>query len=123
MGVLRQTFEWFGVEQGVRQGCVMSSWLFNLFLDNMVREAMEKFVGGVQMEATKVQLLLFADDLMLVAEKDEVVESNLRMLYKVLEKWKMQINWGKTKVLTVKRGSGTCNTSVKLYRKRRNLRK
>ena len=37
---------WLGVEQGVRQGCVMSPWIFNLFMDNMVREAMEKFVGG-----------------------------------------------------------------------------
>ncbi len=31
---------------------------------------METFVGEVQLEETMVQLLLFADDLMLVAEKD-----------------------------------------------------
>ena len=47
----------------------MSPWLFNLFMDNIVTEAMEKFVGGVQLEETMIQLLLFADDLMLVAEK------------------------------------------------------
>ena len=39
-----------------------------------MREAMEKFVGRVQLEETMVQLLLFADDQMLVAEKDEDVE-------------------------------------------------
>ena len=49
----------------------MSPWLFNFYMDNMVREAMEKFAGGVQVEATTLQLLLLADDLMLVAEKDE----------------------------------------------------
>ena len=48
--VLRQNSDWFGVEQGVRQGCVMSPWLFNLYMDNIVREARQKFVGEVQME-------------------------------------------------------------------------
>ena len=33
-----------------------------------------------------VQLLLFADDLMLVAEKDENMERNLKMLDEVMEK-------------------------------------
>ena len=48
--VLGQNSDWFEVEQGVRQGCVMSPWLFNLYMDNIVREARQKFVGGVQME-------------------------------------------------------------------------
>ena len=43
---------------------------------------METFVGGVQMKSTSTQLLLLADDLMLETEKDEDVESNLRMLMK-----------------------------------------
>ena len=55
------------------------------------------------MEKTVVQLLLFANDLMLVAENDEDVERNLRVLDEVMEKWKMRINWTKTKVLTVKK--------------------
>ena len=70
-------------------------------------------MGGVQIEETVVQLLLFADDLMLVAENDEDVERNLRVLDEVMGKWKMRINWRKTKVLTVKRGGGTCDISVK----------
>ena len=54
---LGQNSDWFGVEQGVRQGCVMSPWLFNLYMDNIVREARQKFVERVQMEETVVQLL------------------------------------------------------------------
>ena len=74
----------------------------------------EKFVGGVQMEATTVQLLLhIADDLVLVAKKDEDVESDLRKLDGSDGKWKIQINWKKTKVLAVKGGGGTCDVSVK----------
>ena len=81
--------------------------LFNLYMDTIVREAREKCVEGGQLEETTVQLLLFADDLMLVAEKDEDVERNHKMLEEVMKKWRMQINWKKTKVLTVKQGGGT----------------
>ena len=48
----------------------------------MVKEAMETFVGGVQMKPTSTQLLLFEDDLMLETEKNKDVESNLIMLMK-----------------------------------------
>ena len=84
--VLGQNLDWFGVEKGERQGCGMSPWLFNLYVDNIVREAVEKLVGRVQLEETLVQLLLFADNLMLVAEKDEDVERNLKTLDEVIVK-------------------------------------
>ena len=40
----------------------MSPWLFNIYVDGIIREAMDEFVGGVQLSNTKVQVLLFADD-------------------------------------------------------------
>ena len=49
-----------------------------------------------KLEDRNVQFLFFADDLMLVAEKEEDVESNLRILDGVMAKWQMKINWGKT---------------------------
>ena len=45
---------WFPITQGVRQGCVMSPWLFNVFMDGIMREATEKLQGGVQLTTTKV---------------------------------------------------------------------
>jgi len=104
--------DWFKVGQGVRQGCTMSPWLFNIFMDNIVREAKQRFDGGVEMELGTIQLLLFADDLMLVAERDEDAERNMKVLEEVMTKWRMTINWGKTKAMVVKRGGGTCNITV-----------
>ena len=104
--------EWFEVAMGVRQGCTMSPWLFNLVMDSIVREAREKFQGGVQLESSKVQFLLFADDLVIVAENEEDIKRNAEVLNEVMAKWKMRINWQKTKVMVVQRGGGTCHLVV-----------
>lgn len=100
MKMLGQNVDW----------CVMSPWLFNLFMDIVVRDAREKF--GVKLEETTVQLLLFVNDLMLVAEKYEAVERNLSMLCEVMDK--LEDANQLTKVLTVKREGGICcDTEVK----------
>ena len=42
--------EWFSVNVGVRQGCVMSPWLFNLYMDGVVREVQARTLGrGAQL--------------------------------------------------------------------------
>ena len=87
-----QKLDWFGVGQGVRQGCTLSPWPFNIFMDNIVREAKQKFEGGFEMETGTIQLLLFANDLMLMAERDEDAESNLKVLDEVMKKWRMTSN-------------------------------
>ena len=33
---------WFPISQGVRQGCVVSPWLFNVFRDRVMREVKEE---------------------------------------------------------------------------------
>ena len=37
--------EWFPVRVGLRQGCVMSPWLFNLYIDGVVREVNARALG------------------------------------------------------------------------------
>ncbi len=37
--------EWFPVRVGLRQGCVMSPWLFNVDLDGVVREVHARLLG------------------------------------------------------------------------------
>ena len=109
--VQRKNSEWFEVVMGVRQGCTMSPWLFILVMDSIVREARESFQGGVQLEGSKVQFLLFADDLVLVAENEDI-KKNAEVLNEVMKKWKMRINLQKTKVMVVQRGCGTCHLVV-----------
>ena len=99
---------WFQITRGVRQGCVMSPWLFNVFMDKIVREAQERFTEGVLLETTIVKLVLFADDVMMLAEKSEDMERNLTEMKKAMDNWGMKIHWGKTKVMMVSRTGDDC---------------
>ena len=103
---------WFPIYQGVRQGCVMSPWLFNIYIDGIIREAMDDFVGGVQLSNTKVQVLLFADDIVMVTERKEDIQRNLEVLKAAMDKWEMKMHLGKTKVMVVSRVEEGCSVTI-----------
>ena len=42
--------EWFPVNIGLRQGCVMSPWLFNVYMDGVVREVNVRVLGAAECE-------------------------------------------------------------------------
>ena len=77
---------WFPISQGVRQDCVLSPWLFNVFIDRIMREVKERLQGGVQLTTTLVEMLLFADDIIVCTEKKEDMERNLAEMKGVMEK-------------------------------------
>src|SRR6184192_1162138 len=62
-----------GVERGVRQGCVISPMLFNLYSEFMIQEAMEG-VEGIRFGGVNITNLRYADDAILVAEKTKKMQ-------------------------------------------------
>ena len=54
--------EWFNVNVGVRQGCLLSPTLFNIFLERIMSEALECHDGSVSIGGRKITNLRFADD-------------------------------------------------------------
>ena len=69
--------EWFPVNVGLRQGCVMSPWLFNVYMDGLVREVNVRVLGkGFELLSAnggrfEINQLSFADDTALVADSEE----------------------------------------------------
>ena len=77
VGVGNEVSEWFPVRVGLRQGCVMSPWLFNLYIDGVIREVNARALGrrlklidGNDNE-WELNQLLFADDTVVVADSEE----------------------------------------------------
>ena len=99
--------ESFGVRMGLRQGCVMSPWLFNIFMDGVVREVYSRVNGvGVKMREEGerewvLSQLLFADDTALVAESAEQLQCLVGEFGRVCKRRKLRVNVEKSKVMCI----------------------
>ena len=56
------------MHKGVWQGCTLSPWLFNVFIDTVAREAKQHFTNGVQLSTGELEVLLFVDDMVILAD-------------------------------------------------------
>ena len=68
--------EGFRIDSGVRPGCIMSPWLFNVYMDGVVKEVkmgMGRRVVGFLEDGRECRLpgFLYADDLVLCGESEE----------------------------------------------------
>ena len=100
------------VERGVRQGCVISPLLFNLYSEFMIKEAMED-VEGIGIGGFNITDLRYADDAVLVADKKKKMQKMLDRLSETCKEYGMEINVKKTKVM-VMNGTGRIKKGVKL---------
>ena len=59
--------EWFRVKKGVRQGCVLSPYLFSILAEMVMRETLHGFQGGPQIGGRMITNFRYADDIILLA--------------------------------------------------------
>ena len=71
------TTDWFQIRKGVCQGCVLSSYLFNLYAEYIMRNAgLEKAEAGIKIAGRNINNLRSADDTTLIAEREEELKSS-----------------------------------------------
>ena len=79
------TTDWFQTGKGVRQGCILSPWLFNFYAEYIMRNAgLEEAQAGIKIAGRNINNLRYADDTTLMAEREDELKS---FLMKVKE-WK-----------------------------------
>ena len=72
------TTDWFHIGKGVRQGCILSSCLFNLYAEYIMRNAgLEETQAGIKIAGKNINHLKYADDTILMAESEEELKSLL----------------------------------------------
>ena len=84
---------------GVKQGCILSPLLFNLFLDDIVKSLETENIGIHLSEAITLFILLYADDIILLAESEEDLQTLLYKLESYCLLNEMKININKTKFM------------------------
>jgi hypothetical protein len=90
--------DFFEVEEGVRQGCVLSPTLFSIYLNGVVREIYENG-SGIDVCGKKLAILLYADDIVLIANSAEELQRNMEIMTDWGRKWKCTFNKKKSKVV------------------------
>ena len=72
--------EWFQIGKGVRQGCIMSSCLFNLYAEYIMQNAgLHEAQAGIKTAGRNINNLRYADDTTLMAETEEELKRLLRV--------------------------------------------
>ena len=88
--------EWFRTTVGVRQGCLLSPTLFNIFLERTMSDALEEHDGKVSIGGRNITNLRFADDIDALAEEEQELEVLVESLDKTCTRYKMEISAEKT---------------------------
>ena len=73
-----ETMDWFKIGKGVHQGCILSSCLFNIYAESIMRNAgLDKAQAGIKI-ARRNNNLTYADNTTLMAESKEGLKRRVK---------------------------------------------
>ena len=94
------TTDWFQIGKGVRQGCILSPCLFNLYVEYIMRNTgLEEAQAGIKIARRNINTLRYADDTTLRAESEEELKSLFIKVKEESEKDGLKLNIQKTKIM------------------------
>ena len=94
------TTDWFQIGKRVRQGCILSPSLLNLYAEHIMRNSgLEETQAGIKIAGRNINKLRYADDTTLMAENEEELKSLLMKVKVESEKVGLKLNIQKTKIM------------------------
>ena len=94
------TTDWFQRGKGVRQGCILSPCLFNVYAEYIMRNAgLDDAQSRIKIARRNINNLRYADDMTLMAESEEELKSLLMKVKEESEKIGLKFNIQKTKII------------------------
>ena len=89
----RGTMDWFQIGKGVRQCCILSSYLFNLYAEHIMQNAvLDEAQAGIKIARRNINNLRYADDTTLMAENEEELQSLFMKVKEESEKAGFKLN-------------------------------
>ena len=87
------TTDWFQIGEGVHQGCILSTCLFNFYAEYIMRNTgLEKAQAGIKIAGRNINNLRYADDTTVMAESEEELKSLLMKVKEESEKAGLKLN-------------------------------
>jgi len=90
--------DWFDTNSGVRQGDPLSPTLFCLYINDLVQE-INSCENSIAPSGTKLNILLYADDIVLIADSEVHLQTMIDKLYEWCKKWRLRVNINKTNIV------------------------
>ena len=96
--------DYFSCTSGVMQGDSVSPFLFSMFLNDLENDLSKCDQVGLKFKELIVNLLLFADDMVLFSNTKKGLQNGLQGLEKYCDDWGLTVNIEKTKCMVFKKG-------------------
>ena len=91
--------DWFQIRKGVRQGCILSPCLFNLYAEYIMQNArLDEVQAGIKIARRNINNLRYADDTTLMEESEELKGLFIKVKEES-EKVDLNLNIQKTKIM------------------------
>ena len=87
------TSDWFKTKKGVSKGCRLSSCLFNLHAEHIIRNArLDELQDGIKISGRNINNFRYADNTTLMAESEEELTSLLMRVKEESERAGLRLN-------------------------------
>ena len=94
------TTDWFQIGEGIYQGCILSPCLSNLYAEYIMRNAgLDEVQAGIKIARRNINNLRYADDITLMAESEEELNSLLVKVKEDSENVGLKLSIQKTKIM------------------------
>jgi hypothetical protein len=103
--------DWLASEAGLRQGCSLSPILFALYIADLDKH-LQKANAGTYVQGDRIRALVYADDIVLLAEHDHEMTNILAAFTKFTEGKGLKINFVKSKIMRMGASQGVAGAWV-----------
>lgn len=93
--------DYFAVETGVKQGCILSPMLFSLYINDLP----DILPGGLNVAGIDVKILLYADDIVILSNTPNGLQDMIDALQGYCLRWSLRVNLLKSKIMVFRKGT------------------